>query len=83
MFNRQTKHRSLGLYPIEEPCIKFKTIVWKVYTMHFAVLNIIQLFQMLREYSQRIVQSSEKAQAIMFISYKRALYNFITIEWNP
>ena len=50
------------------------------YTLH--VLYIISLFQKISKFAKdsKLIRSSEKAQAVMRVPYRRALYNFKTIE---
>ena len=82
LFNRHTKHKSLCLYSIEEPCIISKRLNEKFRSCILQLLYIIQLFQIFekKKSPKNVVQSSEQAQAIILISYRRVLYDFKTIE---
>ena len=47
---------------------------------HYTLYNYFKYLK--KKSPKEVVQSSEQAQAIMLISYKRAMYDFKTIELN-
>ena len=51
LFNRHTKHRSLCLYSIEEPCIISKRLNERFMSCILQLLCIIQLFQIFKKKS--------------------------------